>query len=300
MAWDVKALSAAVIAELKACTITVTRLIAGARELSEREVLAAGRSVVSINNEANRHASDLDALAQQFADGNTANRQTIAQVIAQQTDTCSTFATHMADKLRDQAELALRALELTKRIATLGEQITSISKEARILTLNADIESKRLGKSGAAFSAIAQEMRHLSASVHSTNRMVSELTEDLTRILPKLAASSHDMLRQSDVFSGQLVNQLADVQAAYDAAQRCVSDALLESQTRAERIFAETCEVLSRLQFQDRMSQDLTKAQHQVEVTTKAVESTFAALPGQQDSEADSDVIRGFADAELF
>jgi methyl-accepting chemotaxis protein len=279
MTWSIKALATVVVDELKGCTELVSRLIAEARQLSEREVLAAGRCVVSINNEAKQHATDLSALAKQFAGGNSENRRTIAHVIQKQTHTCSTFATELGAELRDQSELALRALELTKRIAKFGEQINSISIEARILTLNADIESKRLGKSGAAFGAIAGEMRNLSASVHSTNQAVADLTRDLTRLLPKLAAGSQQMLRHSDAFSGQLVKQLADVEFAYDSAQRAVHGTLQASQERAERIFAQTCEVLSHLQFQDRMAQDLSKAQHQCQLAAQIVEGAFAALP---------------------
>lgn len=294
MAFSVKALAKAVVGELRGCTDLVRRLIAEARELSEREVLAAGRCVVSINNEAKQHATDLDALAHQFASGSTENRRNIAHVIHRQTETCSTFANDMGEKLRDQAELAMRALELTKSIARFGDQITRISMEARILTLNADIESKRLGKAGAAFGAIAGEMRHLSASVHSTNQAVAQLAGDLTRILPKLAASSHEMLRDSESFSDQLVSQLADVQSAYDAAQQSVTEALSEGQQRAERIFSQTCEVLSHLQFQDRMAQDLTKAMHQLDVATQVVQSALTDLPDEAGGNGKVEVGRAF------
>jgi methyl-accepting chemotaxis protein len=294
MGVSLKALARAVVGELKGCTEIVRRLIAEARELSEREVLAAGRCVVSINNEAKQHATDLDSLARQFASGSTENRRNIAHVIHRQTETCSNFAGEMGHKLRDQAELAMRALELTKSIARFGDQITRISMEARILTLNADIESKRLGKAGAAFGAIAGEMRHLSASVHSTNQAVAQLAGDLTRILPKLAASSHEMLQHSDSFSEQLVRQLADVQAAYDAAQHSVTDALSEGQQRAERIFAQTCEVLSHLQFQDRMAQDLAKAMHQLDVATQVVETALTELPETADVGGKAEVGRAF------
>ena len=59
MTWSIKALATVVVEELKGCTELVNRLIAEARQLSEREVLAAGRCVVSINNEAKQHATDL-------------------------------------------------------------------------------------------------------------------------------------------------------------------------------------------------------------------------------------------------
>ncbi len=294
MGFSVKALARAVVGELRGCTDMVRRLIGEARDLSEHEVLAAGRCVVSINNEAKQHATDLDELARQFASGSTENRRNIAQVIHRQTETCSNFADEMGEKLRDQAELAMRALELTKSIARFGDQITRISMEARILTLNADIESKRLGKAGAAFGAIAGEMRHLSASVHSTNQAVAQLAGDLTRILPKLAASSHEMLRHSESFSEQLVRQLADVQGAYDAAQQSVTEALSEGQQRAERIFSQTCEVLSHLQFQDRMAQDLTKAMHQLDVATRVVETALTDLPETAESNGKTDVGRAF------
>jgi hypothetical protein len=80
-----------------------------------------------------------------------------------------------------------RIVELAKTVADIANQkvagIKRINAHARLLALNAQIESARAGAAGAGFGVVAKEVKTIS---HSIERLTTELTEQLQPRLVEL------------------------------------------------------------------------------------------------------------------
>src|SRR5438270_10355466 len=80
-----------------------------------------------------------------------------------------------------------RIVELAKAVAGIADQkvagIKRINAHARLLALNAQIESARAGAAGAGFGVVAKEVKAIS---HAIETLTTELTEQLQPRLVEL------------------------------------------------------------------------------------------------------------------
>ena len=88
----------------------------------------------------------------------------------------------MENVVDEQKSSVDHALGLSSRIEELRKQIGNIQFQSRLLALNANVEAAHLKKGGAAFHAIANEMRRLTSSIEIANSNVAELTMSLPAI----------------------------------------------------------------------------------------------------------------------
>ena len=75
---------------------------------------------------------------------------------------------------------ALQSLsDRTEEITEVLGQIGGISRQTRILSINASIESERAGEAGRTFSAVANEVQKLSSATQSTSNSIGELVDSI-------------------------------------------------------------------------------------------------------------------------
>lgn len=78
-------------------------------------------------------------------------------------------------------------LEATKeshnRINSIVETINSIARQTKLLSLNAAIESARVGEAGKGFGVVAQEIKKLSEGSSESIKSITETINDLSRKL---------------------------------------------------------------------------------------------------------------------
>lgn len=265
--------------ELTRACADMDRRLSEAIGLSESEVMAATQSLVKINQEAKEHVADLQRIAAQLG----GERRIASAMIENQTRYCAMAVSH----LRRQQEVAERSVSLTRAISDFVGTIGNISAAARILTINGQIESARLGSKGAAFSVIADQLRDLSTAVQNANESISSLAKDLSDQMPLVVESSALLLKETESFSDEQRGRIADFQVAVDDATRRLGVALAETRERAARMISRAGEILTHMQFHDRMAQDLREVTsvttHAKEVITNVVDAV-AELPAEADA----------------
>jgi methyl-accepting chemotaxis protein len=260
----------------RACA-DVFGLIAEVITLSEQELAAAAEHIQTINRQARRHVHDLSQVVERIT--------FIGQAFKRQ----AAFNADAAVRLRQQNEAAERSLRLTSEIAELASAISKISMTAEILTLNGYIESARLGQAGRPFAVIVEQLRELSEQVQQANQSISQLADDLTQVIPSIAGHARDLLELTERFSSEQASQFL---GAFADTERWVKDALGTSQRRAQEIVTGTGEILSHLQFQDRMAQDLRNIEYVLQHLDRVLARFFV--------EVEDTALTGRAPAELL
>jgi methyl-accepting chemotaxis protein len=101
-----------------------------------------------------------------------------------------------ADQNQMSAELSMQRIgQLSGQIDTVRELLQSIhkiSKQSRMLALNASIEASRAGEAGASFGVVAQETRRLSDEIDHTAKEIALLLEKMDRAGTLTEVAAHE------------------------------------------------------------------------------------------------------------
>jgi methyl-accepting chemotaxis protein len=248
----------------------VADIVSEAINLSNTEVRAATGNLRGISQDAQEQVTNLRTLLSRAGD----EREIAGEVLSQQSRYCK----DAVGMLHQQSEVAQRSMLLGQSIAGFVETIGRISTAARILTINGQIESVRMGSQGAAFAVIANQMRDLSREVQRANQSISELAADLQELMPVLAGNAGGLLKMTESFSDAQAQQVSRFQGAVDEAQRNFEKALVETEERAGRIMERTDQIMVHLQFQDRMAQELGGVEDLARRNVAVLTELFARL----------------------
>ena len=152
------------------------------------------------------------------------------------------------------AEVALVA-ESARQIKAAALEVDRANKAARVLSINARIESSRSGSH--VFKAIATAMSELAKSIAGANGRVHELASSMETALPQLVAQSASLRRMAADFTSEARTQIDEVDREVMALRESVTSTLALSDHAIETIIASSFDGLSALQFQDVCAQSL-------------------------------------------
>jgi methyl-accepting chemotaxis protein len=286
-----KLVASAVASEMTECKERSHGLVDQCVALSEREVMAAAESVMAIKRDAQDHARSLDGLRSQF---DSSDSHALSAAVEDQRKAIRNYTSSVHKGLDLQHTAACSALECAQQISWLAGKIQAFSQELAMLTLNARMESARSGQKGAAFATIADSMRALSSEVKTANGRVADLASSLNDILPTLEKQARDLRDQNNTMAEGLEVQLGGLASAFSEA-RSVAGAVVQSGgEHAARVVTQTGELLTRFQFQDRMSQTLRELEGVITRTDAVTCALLDSLP----EDADEDTVnRALAEA---
>ncbi|MFZ5439381.1 MAG: methyl-accepting chemotaxis protein [Myxococcota bacterium] len=249
---------------VKEHTLHVNQSITAAQELTEKSVMAIGEEMRGIWELARTQANGLRNIAAQFSNTEEAKEHAnVASTIDQLSAQMRAFGQEILERTQRQARDIEQARAWTNDIVKLGQAISAIASNARLLTFNARLESARIGEAGRGFAVIAGSIQELATQVRQTNNSVAQLAQNLAASLPRLNADAMSTAQTAEVQVAQIEAQLIEVQGHITEMRTESFQALSESSTAAAQLQQRADEVLTHLQFQDRASQMLTEARQQ-------------------------------------
>ena len=233
----------------------VLERIRGVNKLTESEVLSVGDALQRIVKEARAHVEATRETLSEIA--NDRSDESVTGLVSRQASRSEHFLGRVEALIAQQGNHADHAVTLTRRIAELGERVSSIAFQSRLLSLNASVEAARMNGQGAAFGVISVEMKRLSDAVEEANKGVAELAEELTDALPNIARVGTELLQCSQSFRVELEAGLREIQDATSALKSTIGNSLSDGDKRIDRVISESNSALSHLQFQDVCAQSL-------------------------------------------
>jgi methyl-accepting chemotaxis protein len=153
----------------------------------------------------------------------------------------------------------------TIKLESMANEVRDVADNINLLSLNAAIEAARAGEYGRGFTVVADEVRKLAGSSANTGTKIKKAVEEIDEAMKQalnLAKSTAEIGSETIKNSAGLIdNVLIDIQATLNSFKEN-SQTLTES---SEQIQHEVYHVISALQFQDRVSQMLNHAEHNLD-----------------------------------
>jgi methyl-accepting chemotaxis protein len=153
----------------------------------------------------------------------------------------------------------------TIKLESMANEVRDVAANINLLSLNAAIEAARAGEYGRGFTVVADEVRKLASSSASTGTKIKKAVEEIDEAMKQalnLAKSTAEVGSETIKNSAGLIdNVLIDIQTTLNSFKEN-SQTLTES---SEQIQQEVYHVISALQFQDRVSQMLDHAEHNLD-----------------------------------
>ncbi|MFC1856018.1 methyl-accepting chemotaxis protein [Thermodesulfobacteriota bacterium] len=126
------------------------------------------------------------------------------------------------NKVELSAEQAMKFGNITEKIATIVDVITSIAKQTNILALNASIEATKAGEAGKGFSSVVSDIKSMSEDSKNAAKQISEMLKEIgsesDKIVRSMKQSSNEitegrrMLRVTDTTLERIISLVSETE----------------------------------------------------------------------------------------
>ena len=161
--------------EVSATLITIDKSVQEVDD-SVAEFARSSENILDYSNEMQKRAYDLE---QNAVDSQKTTGQIVGEII-------------------ESLKKAIDNSKSVEQVASLTNEILSISSQTNLLALNASIEAARAGEAGKGFAVVADEIRQLADSSRETANNIQKINENVISAVNELSANSNQIVEYID------------------------------------------------------------------------------------------------------
>ena len=247
--------------------------------------------LLEITNVLNKFSSELETMVKSIEDINSNSNDINSMANENHKDLQSLVesVTRINNSFKDFAVKISHMGQNIIQINQITNVINGIAEQTNLLALNAAIEAARAGESGRGFSVVAEEIRKLAEESKVSSK-------NITNLISSISQESNDMLKSTDVMSGELNGQVTVINTSIESFKKIIDavekvtpkiqvinfsasninndkDVILQkmhsSSSVAEEVSASTEEITASTEEMNAASQQVADAAHSLNTLTK-------------------------------
>lgn len=217
------------------------------RDFAASATDAALDAVEGLCASARSHGADLSALSEVAHRAAASEAEGVAQAVRGLVGSTRDLVAKALAQGAAQHEAATRGVRAAEIIAGLASEVRAITADARLLAINANIASTRLGHTGMAAAVIATRVQGLAAEIAGEARDLADLSRELSEILPPIATRSGALRDESSTFSDRASELLAQIERSHASAGEQITAEVVAGERRVAAVIAHATAIDRRL-----------------------------------------------------
>lgn len=180
-------------------------------------VASQANDLLEITSVLNKFSSELETMVKSIEDihSNSNDINSMANENHKDLQSLVESVTRINNSFKD---FAVKISHMGKNIIQINQitnVINGIAEQTNLLALNAAIEAARAGESGRGFSVVAEEIRKLAEESQVSSK-------NITNLIANISQESSDMLRSTDIMSGELNNQVTVINTSIESFKKII------------------------------------------------------------------------------
>ncbi|MDX1635394.1 MAG: methyl-accepting chemotaxis protein [Marinobacter sp.] len=192
------------------------------------------------------------------------------------------FVDTIVEMSRVSVELVDVMHDISAEMADIGatlKDMDAITSQTNLLAVNAAIEAARAGESGRGFAVVASEVQALSRRAEEFNEQIRTKVGKAQGLVGSAEQAINDMASQDMNFSLQSKRSVDNLMDEVESLDQARNEGVAQLADIAESVQADVSQIVTKMQFQDMVTQLLDRMNERTELVREHLELLRNDLP---------------------